>query len=110
MSAKISSAGSRLRPSVAPASDVCSVWALSAWLTPRLSSAVSSSRLSRGPAPRVIHSAAIVAAPPLQIQTVGPLVGRPRRQEQRERRRLHARHRLGDQHQPVRICVLFNRR
>ena len=68
MSATISSAGARLRESVAPASDVCSVCALSAWLTPRLSSAVNSSRLSRGPAPRVIHSAAIVAAPPLRFR------------------------------------------
>ena len=64
MSAKISRAGSRLRPRVAADMLVCSVWALSAWLTPRLSSAVSSSRLSREPAPRVIHSATIVAAPP----------------------------------------------
>ena len=72
MSAKISRAGSRLRPRVAPASDVCRVWALSAWLTPRVSSAVRSSRLSRGPAPRVIHSAAIVAAPPLRFSPSAP--------------------------------------
>ena len=89
--------------------DVCSVWALSPWLTPRLSRAVSSSRLSRGPAPRVIHSAVIVAAPPPSSDR-GPLVGCARRQEKRERRRLDARHRLGDQHQPICVFVLFNRR
>ena len=72
MSAKISSAGSRLRPRVAAAIEVCSVWALSPWLTPRLSSAVSSSRLSRSPAPRVIHSAVIVAAPPPRSSPSAP--------------------------------------
>ena len=47
--------------------------------------------------------------PAAQIQAVGPLVRRSRGQKQRERRRLHARHRLGDQHQPIGKCVLFHR-
>ena len=44
-----------------------------------------------------------------QIQAEGTLVGRARRQEQGEGRRLHARHRLREQHQPIRVSVLLNR-
>ena len=62
---------------VATASDVCIVWAFSAWLTPRLSRAVSSSRLSRGPAPREIHSATMVAAPPPRFSPPAPSYAEP---------------------------------
>ena len=62
----------------------------------------SSSRLSRSPAPRVIHSASIEAAPPRP----SGLVRRAGRQQERERRRLDARHRLGHEHQAVGELVL----
>ena len=80
------------------------------WLTPRLSSAVSNSRLSRDPAgPRVIHSATIVAAPP-DVHTVCDLVSRPGGDQQRERRRLDPRHDFANEHQPIGILMLFDRR
>ncbi len=90
--------------------EVWRVWALSAWLTPRLSRAVSRAWLSRGARSTRDPFRRHRRGPAPQIQTVGPLVGRSRRQEKRERRRLDARHSLGDQHQPIRVFVLFNRR
>ncbi len=43
-----------------------------------------------------------------QVQAARTLVGHPRRHEHGECRRLHLRHRLGEQHQSVRINMLLN--
>ena len=96
-SAKRPSAGTRFRPRVAAESVVWAVWAPSEWETPRLSRAPISSRLSRSPAPRVIHSLSIEAVP---LRSVGLERGAGG-EEEGERRRADRRDRLGDEDQAV---------